>query len=137
MISYSRAPDIEEAIKDIVQKVPMPHVDLSRVVCVRSTGSGSRRVIARCYAMPRIMQEGLGMRAHYFIEVISEKFDRLKVDEKTRVLIHELMHIPAAFGGGFRHHRNHVTKANVEKVYCIYMEKTGRPVNAFHAPWSF
>lgn len=126
MISYFRAGDIEDAIRDIVEKVPMKHVDMTRVVCMRSHGSGSRRVIARCHALPRIMQEGLGMGAHYFIEVVSEKYDKLTEEDKTRVLVHELMHIPNAFGGGFRHHGNHVTRANVENVYREYMKNTGR-----------
>jgi predicted metallopeptidase len=33
--------------------------------------------------------------------------------------VHELMHIPATFGGGFRHH-DHVTTKNVDRFYKEY-----------------
>ena len=40
-------------------------------------------------------------------------------EEKIKVVIHELMHIPATFGGGFRHH-DHVCDRNVEQNYRAY-----------------
>ena len=66
------------------------------------------------------MQIGMGRKkGFYLIEVISEKFDRLSAEEQLKVIIHELMHIPKSFGGGFIHH-NKVNKRSVEKQYNIY-----------------
>jgi len=126
MIRYEFAHDISVRIADIIQNIPMPHVDESRVVCMRSKGSGSRRVVARCHGLPRIMQMALNQEPHYVIEVISERFDKLAQEEQTKILIHELMHIPCSFGGGFRPHRPYVTQRKVEKMYKKFLRaKTG------------
>jgi len=117
MIRYELAEDIGAEIEDILHKLDMSHVDGSRVVCVRSEGSKSKRVIARCHGLSRIMQLALGEKPRYVIEVVSERFDRLNKEEQTKVLIHELMHIPYSFGGGFRAHKPHVTRKKVERMY--------------------
>jgi len=111
------AKDIGSRIKDIIHKLQMTHVDGSRVACVRSKGSKSKRVIARCHGLSRIMQLALDQKPHYAIEVVSERFDKLSKEEQTKVLIHELMHIPHSFGGGFRAHRPYVTQKKVERMY--------------------
>ncbi len=115
MIKYFPAPDIQQQIEEIAKKLEMDH-DFSRVKAIRSRGSRSRRTLARCHALPRAMQTALGMKAHYVIEIISEQFDSLSNEDRTKTLIHELMHIPKAFGGGFRHH-DHVNHRNIERMY--------------------
>jgi predicted metallopeptidase len=122
MIEYERDAGVERAAFDIATALGMRHIDFSRFVCMRSRGSKSRRVLARCHVMPRIMQKALGTGAYYIIEVVSENFDRLSDDDKTRTIIHELMHIPRTFGGGFRHHSDHVNRKNVELMYRKYKE---------------
>jgi predicted metallopeptidase len=122
MIQYELAEDIGAEIKDIIRKLDMTHIDGSRVVCVRSRGSASRRTLARCHGLPRIMQLALDLKPHYVIEIISEQFDKLGKADQTKVLIHELMHIPHAFGGGFRSHRPYVTKRKVEKMYQQFLK---------------
>ena len=117
MIRYELAKDIGSKIKDIIDKLQMTHVDGSRVACIRSKGSKSKRVIARCHGLSRIMQLALNQKPHYAIEVVSERFDKLSKEEQTKVLIHEVMHIPHSFGGGFRAHKPHVTKKKVERMY--------------------
>jgi len=124
MIHYELAEDIGVKISDIIQKLRMAHLDESRIICVRSKGSRTRRIIARCHGLSRIMQSALGQKPHYVIEIISEKFDRLADDEQTRVLIHELMHIPHSFGGGFRHHKPYVTRRKVERMYEKFKQAT-------------
>ena len=57
------------------------------------------------------------MPASYTIEVISEIFDKMSPEDKERTLIHELMHIPGGFSGGFRPHKGYVERKNVEAVY--------------------
>ncbi|MBA4393327.1 MAG: metallopeptidase [Desulfobacca sp.] len=117
MIRYELAPDIESKLKKIARRLKMDHIDLNRVKGVRSHGSTSQGVIARCHALPKVMQLALDMEAHYVIEILSETYDRLSKSEQIKILIHELMHIPETFGGGFRMHRDHVTRKNVEKLY--------------------
>ncbi|RKX98110.1 MAG: metallopeptidase [Spirochaetes bacterium] len=121
MIKYKRARDIDRKVRDIVLKLEMHHIDLSRLVCIRSFGSKSRYVIARCHSLPKIFQKALSMQAFYIIEVISERFDRLSEEEKTKTLIHELLHIPKSFAGGFRHHRPYVNKKTVNEMYRRYV----------------
>ncbi len=118
MIKYFPAPDIEEKAKHISEKLAIKH-DFSRVRFVRSRGSLAKRTLARCHALPRIMQQALGVKAHYIIEVISEHYDKLSEEEKAKTLIHELMHIPKSMGGGFRQH-DFVCKQNVEQMYKKY-----------------
>jgi predicted metallopeptidase len=114
-MKYSKAPDIDGQVQEIACRLGMPH-DISRVICIRSIGSKSRRTLARCHSLSRAVQTALGIQAHYVIEVISENYDKLPEDEKTKTLIHELMHIPRAFGGGFKGHRV-VNRRAVDEMY--------------------
>ncbi len=116
-IKYHHAPDIEERARAIARKTGMQH-DFSRIKFVRSTGSKATRTLARCYAMPRVLQAALGMKAHYVIEVISEQFDKISEEQKTKTIIHELLHVPKSMGGGFRHH-DYVCSRNIEQIYRL------------------
>jgi predicted metallopeptidase len=116
MIKYEDAPDIRENLQKIAQSLQLNHVKLDDVHCFRSRGSSSRGTIARCYALGKLWQQALNTKAHYAIEVLSERYDKLSDEEKTKVLIHELLHIPKSFGGGFRHH-DYACRRNVEKLY--------------------
>ena len=122
-IKYYPSLDIKLKIRDIVEKLKMEHIDLSRVNCVISRGSKAERTIARCHALSKIWQKSLGTKGQYIIEVISENYDKLPEDEKEKVLIHELLHIPFNMGGGFKHHKNYVTNRRVEKLYKEYKAK--------------
>lgn len=118
-IKYRIADDLMERIFEIVKTLNHNHVRLSGVYAIRSSGSKSRGTIARCHAMGKIWQLALGIKAVYIIEVISERFDKMSRADQDRVLIHEIMHIPKSFGGGFKHH-DYVTDAEVEKLYLKY-----------------
>ena len=118
---YEPAPDIDDRVFDVVQKLEMKHVNLARVSCIRSFGTSSKRVLARCHTLSKIFQKAMGIKAHYIIEVLSENFDGLSFEDQTRIIIHELMHIPNTFGGGFKHH-NYVNRRAVEKMYQKYKE---------------
>jgi predicted metallopeptidase len=122
-ISYELAPDLQEKVNEIASML-FPHVKLDSVVCIRSFGSGSRGTIARCHALGKAMQLALGRRGFYVIEVISKRFDNMSEVDKIKTLIHELMHIPKSFGGGFIHH-NIVHERNVEKEFqrYVYLKK--------------
>jgi predicted metallopeptidase len=103
-MKWEPAPDVELRISRIVPGLDMPYVDAQRVKCIRSHGSKSR-AIARIWEFPRALQVGLRMEPHYVIEVVSEEFDKLSEDEKTKTLIHELLHIPKSFSGAIQKHR--------------------------------
>ncbi|MDI6720984.1 MAG: putative metallopeptidase [Candidatus Aenigmarchaeota archaeon] len=118
MIKYEHDPALSLKVQHIVSSLQLHH-DLSRVACIRSRGSTSRRTLARCHALSRIMQKALGVKAHYVIEVISENFDRLNENEQMKTLIHELLHIPKGMKGGFRYH-DYVCRRNVEELYRKY-----------------
>tara|TARA_Y100000310_G_C20652470_1_gene800195 strand:- start:1734 stop:2150 length:417 start_codon:yes stop_codon:yes gene_type:complete len=118
-IRYEHAPDIQEKTNELA-KLLFPHVRMDSVVCLRSHGSTSRGTIARCHALGKAMQLALGRKGFYLIEVISKRFDKMSDVEQTKTLIHELMHIPKSFGGGFRHH-DFVCDKNIEIEYEKYI----------------
>ena len=117
-IKYVFAPDLQNEVEDI-SKTLFPHVKLDRIKCFRSHGSSSRNTIARCHALGKLLQLAIGVEGWYAIEFLSETFDRLPQEEKTKVMIHELMHIPKTFGGGFRHH-DYVYDRNIDKFHKQY-----------------
>jgi predicted metallopeptidase len=108
--------------KDVIGKLNFCHIPLDRIVFIRSTGSKSRRILARIQGLSKIMQKAMGIEAIYVIEIITENFDRLDHNEKIKTIIHELMHIPHCFGGGFRQHGNYVTKKNVDEAFRKYQK---------------
>ncbi len=120
-MKYEFAPDIQKIADEVMQLV-FPYLNSNRVKCYRSYGTSSKRTIARCHALGKLMQKALGVQAFYPIEFLSERFDKLNEKDKIRTIIHELMHIPKCFGGGFRHH-NFVCKKNVKKYYKQYLFK--------------
>jgi len=116
---YEQAPDIEQKTKEIINKLNMNHVQLDNIACIRSFGSNSR-AIARCHALGKIMQKALNRKAFYILEFISEKFDKMYEEDKIKTIIHELMHIPKCFGGGFKHH-DYVTERNIKYLYRKFL----------------
>jgi predicted metallopeptidase len=120
-IQYEIAYDIQERFADIVRTLNFGHIDLDKVVCVRSFGSSTRRIIARCHGMSKVLQIAMKSEAFYALEFISERFDKLSDKEQEETIIHELMHIPKNFGGGFRHH-DHVSEENVKLMHERYQK---------------
>jgi predicted metallopeptidase len=121
-IKYFSAPDIKERAEKITRVLGLKHVKLEHVAFLRSIGSTAKYTIARCHALGKAMQIGMGRKkGFYLIEVISEKFDKLSEEEQTKVIIHELMHIPKSFGGGFIHH-DKVHEKSVKEMYEKYCE---------------
>ena len=123
MIQYYDAPDIRERIETIINVLKFDHLDLENIRCIRSRGSKAKRTIARVHGLGRIWQQSLGMEPTYVIEVIHEIFDYYPPDAQDRTLIHEIMHIPHSAKGGFRHHKNYVTSANVETWHKRYKQR--------------
>jgi predicted metallopeptidase len=114
-MKYDYAPDLKERLTDVVKTLRMDHIDLDRVECLRSFGSSTKRTIARCHTIGKVMQKGMKVGAFYTIEFL-EKFDKLNKDQQDKVIIHELLHIPKTFGGGFRQH-DFVCEENIDKLH--------------------
>jgi predicted metallopeptidase len=118
-IRYEIADDIQERFVSIVRTLNLDHIDWEKVVCVRSYGSATKRVVARCHGLSKVFQLAMRIKAFYVLEFLSERFDPLDEREQEKTIIHELMHIPRNFGGGFRHH-DHVTAKNVKSMQEKY-----------------
>lgn len=123
---WEDAPDIKKDLAKIVSKLAMEYVQIDKLVCFRSHGSSSR-ARARIWALPHVWQQALRVGPHYIVEVLSEKFDDLSTDDKKRVLIHELMHIPKNFSGSLLPHRGRGRQVNnreVEKLFVTYTQRS-------------
>jgi len=120
-MKYYPAFDMELKTKEIIRTLRMQHVREDRIACFNSKGTSTKNIIARCHGLSKIQQLGLKTEPFYVIEFISENFEKLDDSEKIKTIIHELMHIPNNFGGGFRHH-DIVNRKSVEKMYKIYLE---------------
>lgn len=114
-MKYQDAPDLKERAQDIIRTLGMHHIDVNRLGCLRSFGSSSRRTIARCHTLGKLMQKAMKTDSFYAIEFL-ERFDKMSKSEQDKVIIHELMHIPKTFGGGFRQH-DFVCEKNVDLLY--------------------
>lgn len=114
-MKYEFDQDLQKIAEEI-SNLLFPHIIVERVKCFRSYGSSSKYTIARCHALGKIMQKTLDTKAHYALEFISENFDKLDNKEKLKTIIHELMHIPKTFGGGFKHH-DFVCDKNINFFY--------------------
>jgi len=116
-IKYYEAPEIKEQVDQLAEECEFFHVVPQFVYCVRSKGSKSTRTIARIHGLGKLWQGVLNMPPAYTIEVISEIYDEMTTEDKEKTLIHELMHIPGGFSGGFRPHKGYVERKMVNAVY--------------------
>lgn len=123
-MKYEEAPDLQERMLDIIVSLQMDHIETERVKCFRSKGSSTKRTIARCHTLGKLMQKAIGVKAHYAIEFL-EKFEKLSRKDQDKVIIHELLHIPKTFGGGFRQH-DYVCEENIDKLYDQFLRLKGR-----------
>jgi predicted metallopeptidase len=121
-ITYSEAPDVKKMADEITEKLGFFHVVPQFVFCIRSKGSASRRTIARIHGLGKVWQETLNLPSAYVIEVISERFDKFTQEDKEKTIIHELLHIPATFAGGFRPHKGYIDDETVEQLHKTYRE---------------
>jgi predicted metallopeptidase len=123
MIEYYPAPDIKERVGHIIDLLRFDHVRPESVYCVRSRGSKAARTVARIHGLSRIWQDAMEAEPKYIIEIIAERFDILSKADQERTLIHEVLHIPHGFKGGFRHHKSYVNAEIVETWYKRYQQK--------------
>ena len=122
-IRYVEASDVKKLADEIAEKLDFFHVVPQFLYCYRSYGSKSKRVIARIHGLGKIWQEALRKPSTYVIEVISEHYDKLSEKDKEKTLIHELLHIPKGFSGGFRPHRGYIDKERIEKLHRLLLKR--------------
>lgn len=118
-ITWEKAPDIHKELIQLVELLEFNHIDPPRILSYRSYGSQAR-ARARIWSLPHIWQLALDVKPHYVIEVISEKFDHLSANERKRILIHELMHIPKTFSGALVPHRGRYHAINPRAVELLF-----------------
>jgi len=122
-IKYEEALDVKRLADEITQTLDFFRVVPQFVFCVRSMGSESKRTIARIHGLGKIWQEVLNLPSAYVIEVISERYDKLSEIDKEETIIHELLHIPKGFSGGFRPHRGYVDRKTVGLLHKKLQEQ--------------
>ena len=122
-MEYVEAPDVKKLVEEIVDSLGFSYVASQFVYCYRSKGSKSKRIIARIHGLTKLWQEALGQPPTYIVEVISERYDRLSEKEKEKTIIHELLHVPKGFSGGFRPHRGYIDRKQIENLYKMLLEK--------------
>ena len=119
-MKYEFSNSLQVLAEDICNRV-FPYVKIDRIKCYRSYGSSTKRTIARCHALGKLMQVAMDVDAFYALEFLGEKFNSMSTEGKIKIVIHELMHIPESFGGGFKHH-DIVTDRSVNNCYKLYLE---------------
>lgn len=122
-LQYHEAPDVKRLVDEIIDLLGLSHVVPGSVYCYRSRGSKSKRIIARIHGFGRIWQEVLRLPPSYVIEVLSESYDKLSQEDREKTLIHELLHIPNGFRGGFRPHKGYISRKKVDKLHKEFIKK--------------
>jgi predicted metallopeptidase len=122
-IEYSEAPDVKKLAEEVIDCLDLFHVVPQFVFCFRSKGSTSTRIIARIHGLSKIWQDALNLPSSYVIEVISERYDHLTEEDKEKTIIHELLHIPHGFAGGFRPHKGYIDRKTVEQLYTTLQKQ--------------
>ena len=117
---FEEAPDIKEMAVPIAEAL-FENVDMGRMYFIRSRNTKTR-AIARIWSLPKVWRKFFKVKAHYAVEVISEKFDELSFEEKEKVIIHELMHVPKGFSGGLVPHNCFGKKIGMKEVNAFHKE---------------
>jgi predicted metallopeptidase len=102
-LGWEKANDVKRDINKILKVLDFPYVKANRIFCYRTQGSKSRSY-ARIWSFPKIFQDALELEPAYVIEVLAKHYDKLDSNEKIKVLIHELLHIPRNFSGALVPH---------------------------------
>lgn len=112
-LEWERDEIAQKMVKQLATTDHFKHVKSDRVFCYKTTGSKAR-AYARIWAFPKIFQDALNLEPAYVIECITEKFDKLRDDDKKKVIIHELLHIPKNFSGSLLPHKYGNKRIDIE-----------------------
>ena len=124
-----RAYDVQLMLDELLERLQMKHVIGPRLICMRSYGAQAN-AYARIWSLPEIWRNALEINPFYIIEVVSEEYDKLPEEEKKKILIHELLHIPKKFTGGLVPHKNRGRRIDdklVEEIYQKYLATQNPP----------
>jgi len=102
-----------------IKEAGVSWVKTSRVFTYRSTNAKTR-AYARIWGLSRIWQQALKIKPAYILEVISEKYDRLSNLEKSKILLHEVAHIPKNFSGALVPHTKRRKGNFRDKLKLLY-----------------
>lgn len=125
-MDWQPAHDIKQDLQKILTVLDLPHINLTRIFCYRTSGSKAR-AYARTWSFPKIFQQALTVEPAYVIEVLSKHYDKLDDDNKKKVLIHELLHIPKNFSGALLPH--HTAYRNLNKTANQLFKEYKKHVN--------
>jgi predicted metallopeptidase len=124
-LGWEKAPDVQRDVNEILQVLDLPYIKGSMIFCYRTNGSKSRSY-ARIWSFPKIFQDALGLEPAYVIEVLAKYYDKLDPQERIKVIIHELLHIPRNFSGALV---PHVTQSrHLHKAADILFEEYKRKI---------
>jgi predicted metallopeptidase len=126
-MNWEDATDVKSDLRHILSVVDLPYIDIDRIHCYRTEGSKAR-AYARTWGFPKIFQRALNVEPAYVIEVLSKYYDRLGDDEKKKVLIHELLHIPKNFSGALLPH--HTRSRNLGRVATALFKEYKAKINS-------
>jgi predicted metallopeptidase len=124
-MEWRDADDVRKELERVLKTLDLPYIDLERIHVYRTTGSKTR-AYARTWAFPKIFQRALNVEPAYVIEVLSKHYDKLDHDGRTKVLIHELLHIPKNFSGALLPHRTRSRNLHslANKLFKEYKSKS-------------
>src|SRR5450759_4330259 len=124
-LGWQKAVDVKRDVNQILKTIDLPYIKANKIFCYRTNGSKSRSY-ARIWSFPRIFQDALGLEPAYVIEVLSKYYDKLDPQERIKVIIHELLHIPRNFSGALV---PHITQSrHLHKAADILFEEYKRRV---------
>lgn len=118
-MKWEKADEISHKVKELVGRIDeFSHIRADRIFCYMSRDAKTR-AYARIWSFPKIFQDALAVDPAYVIEIVSEKYNRLSNEDKTKVIIHELLHIPKNFSGSLLPHKygNKTTEKEVKRLY--------------------
>ena len=120
-MKVEKADEVRLLAGKIIDSLNLFYIKKERLFFYRSFSSKTRAV-ARIWSFPSLWQKALNLPSYYIIEIVSEKFDKLNAEEKTKVIIHELLHIPKTFSGALLPHRTGTFKLSQRTVNKMYQE---------------
>ncbi len=133
MVKYELSTDLRNQGLNIINVLGLNYINTNRLFFVKSINSTSRYTRARCHGLIRPWQVSLGEEPAYIIEVISKFFNKMSYEDKTKLLIHELLHIPRTFSGALRNHwvmgKELVGKRIVNKLYNKFIHNEKLNIN--------
>lgn len=106
-------------LKKAIKEAGVAWVKVSRVFTYRSENAKTR-AYARIWGLSRIWQQALKIKPAYILEVISEKYDKLSNYEKSKILLHEIAHIPKNFSGALIPHTRRRKGSFRDKLKSLY-----------------